>query len=67
MTQQKPSPEQEQQLRQLLQSIGPKFSMHIFSDWLNSTAQSGDYGPQYRDSITGVVTSLRDAEQNVRV
>lgn len=67
MTQQnKISPEQEKQLRQLFKEIGPAQSMHVLSGWLSDSASEGNYGPQFRDSVTGVVTSLRETEQTIR-
>lgn len=62
---QRPTPEQEKQFKQLLNEIGPAAAIHMFSGWLNESVSTGTYGPQYRDTVSGVVSSLRDAEQNL--
>lgn len=65
MQEKRATPEQERTLRNLFGELGPKVSMHIFQGWLNESVQTGSYGPQYKDTVTNVITSLRDAEQNL--
>lgn len=65
MTAQRATQEQQDQLRKLFTEIGPAGSMHAFAEWLNTTIQTGNYGPNYKDVVSGVVPSLRDAEKNL--
>jgi hypothetical protein len=61
--------EQREQFTELLNEIGPKGAMHLFSGWLNDTVVQGSTYPQYRDHASTLVSTLRDVEgriQNIR-